>query len=380
MKKRYDYVILGAGASGLMLAYRLVSDDFFNNKQILIIDKDQDKGNDRTWCYWEEGRGEWDALLTKTWNTIQFSSHTLEKTSTIAPLSYKMLRSQDYYKFVWGILRASNNIQFLEAQVNAFEDLGTEVLIKTNEGLLYANKLFNSAIINKDYISQSRYPLLKQHFIGWYIETSKPAFDDTVATFMDFKIPQDGNTRFMYILPVSPTEALFEYTLFSADLLEKKDYDEAIVSYLSELGINNYTIVETERGAIPMTSYPFKNLNTTNVLNIGTAGGWTKPSTGYTFSNTGKMTKKLLVFLKKKDDFKQFKHKSRFAFYDLLFIDVLFKNNEMGEALFSAMFKKIKTRTILRFLDEETNVFEDVSIMASVPSKRFVQALLRRLF
>ena len=41
--KDYDYIILGAGASGLMLAYRMASDLFFDNKSILILDKDTDK-------------------------------------------------------------------------------------------------------------------------------------------------------------------------------------------------------------------------------------------------------------------------------------------------------------------------------------------------
>jgi len=64
--EQYDYIILGAGASGLMLAFRMSQDSFFDEKSILIIDQVKDKGNDRTWCYWEDGSGEWDDLLTKT--------------------------------------------------------------------------------------------------------------------------------------------------------------------------------------------------------------------------------------------------------------------------------------------------------------------------
>ena len=39
--KNYDYIIVGAGASGLLMAYRMSKDSFFDNKQILIIDKEQ---------------------------------------------------------------------------------------------------------------------------------------------------------------------------------------------------------------------------------------------------------------------------------------------------------------------------------------------------
>ena len=64
------YIILGAGASGLMLAYRMSQDSYFDNNPILIIDKVKRKGNDRTWSYWEDGEGEWDELVTKKWSKI----------------------------------------------------------------------------------------------------------------------------------------------------------------------------------------------------------------------------------------------------------------------------------------------------------------------
>ena len=48
-----SYIILGAGASGLLLAYRMSLDSYFDAKSILIIDQVRDKGNDKTWCDWE---------------------------------------------------------------------------------------------------------------------------------------------------------------------------------------------------------------------------------------------------------------------------------------------------------------------------------------
>ena len=51
---------------------------------------------------------------------------------------------------------------------------------------------------------------------------------------MDFDLPQKQETRFMYLLPFSPNEALVEYTLFSKDLLEDEEYETAINDYLKE--------------------------------------------------------------------------------------------------------------------------------------------------
>ena len=60
--KKYDYIISGAGASGLILLYRMMKDPYFARKRILLIDKEKKSGNDRTWSYWEKGAGEWDDL------------------------------------------------------------------------------------------------------------------------------------------------------------------------------------------------------------------------------------------------------------------------------------------------------------------------------
>lgn len=377
---QYDYIILGAGASGLLLAYRMSQDAYFNDKSILIIDKIKDKGNDRTWCYWEEGTGEWDALLTKTWPKIYFGSSTVSKTIDISPFNYKMIRSEDFYQNLWKSIKTKPNITFIETTVKTFIGLENGAEVITETARYTASKLFNSLPNPQVYSAQKRYPVLQQHFVGWFIKTKTDVFDDGKATFMDFAVKQKGNTRFMYILPIDKRTALFEYTLFSKQLLSYAAYETAIAKYLLEKGITDYEILEKEKGSIPMTSFKFYKLNTTHIINIGTAGGWTKASTGYTFRNTSKKTKALVAFLKTNSDLSKFQKISKFWYYDVIFLDVLANNNKEGAALFSSMFKKAKTKTIFRFLDEESTLIQDFKIILSVPPKRFIQALLRRLF
>ena len=377
--KDYDYIILGAGASGLMLAYRMASDLFFDNKSILILDKDTDKGNDRTWSYWEEGLGEWDDIIGKTWNCVFFSDKSFSEIIDISPYCYKMIRSETFYKKMWNKINTKSNVEFINTSVLNYKIVDNKVLVTTTLKSFSANKVFNS-LPNTSYLKQDKYPVLQQHFIGWFIKTKVDTFDDTTATFMDFSVPQKGNTRFMYVLPMDKQTALFEYTLFSKDLLEVSEYEDAIKYYLKENGINDYEIIETEKGSIPMTSYNFTELNTSNIFNIGTAGGWTKASTGYTFRSTTKKTKDIIKLLKSGKDISKYKSKSKFWFYDLLFLDVLANHNESGSVLFSSLFKKTNVKTIFRFLDEESNLWEDFKIITSVPSKNFISALFKRLF
>jgi lycopene beta-cyclase len=197
---------------------------------------------------------------------------------------------------------------------------------------------------------------------------------------MDFSVNQNGNTRFMYVLPTSKKEALVEYTLFSKDLLSKEEYEIEIELYLKNLGIIEYEIVGKEQGNIPMTCYPFWKNNTKNVLNIGSAGGWTKASTGFTFKNATKKSKELVQFLETESDFTKFHKKNKFWFYDLLFIDLLYKNNAIGSKLFSDLFKDENSGLILKFLDEQTSWLEDLKVILKCPRIPFLKALLRRIF
>ena len=360
---KYDYIIAGTGASGLMLAYRMCLDPWFADKKILLLDKDQKDTNDRTWCYWEKGTGEWDSLLTKTWDNILFNSPTFTKKIPLEEYSYKMVRSKDLYRFLLNTIIANPNLTIRKEKITAINDRGMTVSVITNQDSYTAKKCLSSIFDPTLVSNQTTYPYLKQHFVGWFIETKKDVFDTATATFMDFTIAQKGNTRFMYVLPLSPNLALVEYTLFSEDLLPVDEYEREIKSYLSANGITDYEIVEKEMGNIPMTSYPFEQHNTKNILNIGSAGGWTKASTGYTFANTTKKSEELCQWLKSNEDFTKFHHRNRYWYYDLIMLDVLYKNNSLGSAVFTSIFSTNKIHDIFLFLDEQNSFTKDLKIM-----------------
>jgi lycopene beta-cyclase len=376
---QYDYIITGSGASGLMLAYRMANDSFFDNSSILIIDKEKKNSDDRTWCFWENGEGEWDELLHKSWDKILFESNTYKNTIPLQSYAYKMLRSGVFYDKLWNFINTKNNIRFIEDTVVNIEGSEDGAIVETLRSKYFTTKLLNSIDLNKKYTLQKKYPVLLQHFCGWFIETDKISFDDSTATFMDFTVDQKRNTRFMYVLPISPNKALFEYTLFSKEVLTKEEYESELLKYLAIKSITGYTITEIEQGVIPMTSYKFWEQNSKNILHIGTVGGWTKASTGFTFKNTSKKTIQLIAFLKAENDFTHFRKKTRFWWYDLLLIDVLSSYNHLGSKLFSTLFKRNSLKNVFRFLDEETIFIEDLRIMLSMPPLRFIKALFRRV-
>ena len=376
----YDYIICGGGASGLSIAEKLSSDSFFQNKKILIIDPDSPKNsNDRTWCFWEKKTNKRRDSVFYSWDKVLFKSDQFEKSISLNPLSYKMLKSKNFYEQTNTSIRLNSNISFLKETVVSVNDLTTHCEVKTSKKTYTSLKVFNSILDWNTLKNSTRYPLLIQHFEGWFIKTKKDFFNQNEATFMDFSIEQNSSTKFMYILPFSKKEALIEYTLFSKHLLDKKSYEKFLMQYLNSIGINDYDIVSKESGKIPMTGYPFYKKNSKNILYIGSAGGWSKPSTGYTFKNIERKTNLLVDFMKKNESFKTFYKNSRFRYYDIIFLDVLFQNNHMGKKLFTQMFQNNKAKTIFKFLDEKSTILEEIKIMANFSIGIFLKTIFKRL-
>ena len=377
--QHYHYIFTGSGLSAMMTVYEMILSGIFQDKTILLLDENPKKTNDRTWCFWDSNTIFPNQVSTK-WNSAWFKNTAFERKLNLDPYQYKMVKGLDFYNLIFDLISKQKNIHFVNQKVLDFEELGSHCIVKTASENYTCNKIFNS-IFNPNLVkSQAKYPLLQQHFVGWFIKSKEEVFDKETATFMDFSVEQKGNTRFMYVLPTSSTEALLEYTLFSKELLALSEYENEIQNYIQKLGITEYEIVEKEQGNIPMTCYPFWKNNTKNILNIGSAGGWTKASTGYTFKNTTKKAKQLISFLEDNSDFRKFQKKDKFWFYDLLLLDILDKKNHLGSTIFSSMFQKGNATVIFKFLDEETTFLEDLKVIWKCPKGLFVKALFSRIF
>ena len=384
--QHYQYIFTGSGLSALMTVYEMLISGKFEDKSILLIDENAKKANDRTWCFWDENNL-FDEIVSKKWNQAVFANEKFNRVLELTPYQYKKINGLDFYELVFKKISKHKNIHFLNQKVIDFSELGNHCVVKTENETFTCNKVFNSIYHPEVAKVHSKFPLIQQHFIGWFIKSKEAVFTPNCATFMDFSVEQKGNTRFMYVLPTSATEALLEYTLFSKDLLSKEEYESEIQKYIENLGITEYEIIEKEQGNIPMTCYPFWKHNTKNSINIGSAGGWTKASTGYTFKNASKKSKVLVEFLEKNistsldmTDFRKFHKKDKFWFYDLLLLDILNSKNELGSKIFSSMFKEGDSTVIFKFLDEETSIWEDLQVIWKCPKMLFVKALIARIF
>ena len=376
--QHYHYIFSGGGLGTLMTLYHFAKDNFYRDKQILVIEKESKNSNDRTWCFWDE-TSIFDSIADKNWQKAWFKNTQEIQQLDLGSYHYKKVRSAAFYQYVRENIEQKLTVHFIQEEVIDFSELGQHCLVKTNTNNYTCNCVFNSIYDPNPVLNQKKFPLIQQHFIGWVVKTKEAVFTEDCPTFMDFSIEQNGNTRFMYVLPNSSSEALIEYTLFSKALLEQNEYENAIMAYLKNLGVTAYEIIEKEQGNIPMTCYPFWKKNTKNIIHIGTAGGWTKASTGYTFKNAYKISKRVSDFTKTNSDFRTFHSKTKFWFYDLLLIDILFENNKVGNQIFSALFNDGKAALIFKFLDEETSILEDLKVIWKCPKGIFIKALFNRM-
>jgi lycopene beta-cyclase len=377
--KLFDFAIVGTGAAGLQLALSMLEDSFFQDKQVLLIDKEEKVSNDHTWCYWEKGSGRYDHLLYKSWERGLFLSSTAQIELNLKPYRYKMLRSGDFYAYAKQKIESASNFTRIQAEVLHLKE-GENVQVETGIGVFSARHVFDSRI-DPAFATDKKSTKILQHFKGWMIESEAPVFHPEQFVMMDYRLRKAGTSSFIYVLPSTPHRALVEFTLFTPDLIQEEEYDEILKKYMSAIpGIGNYTITETEMGIIPMSDYPFHKHHTQRITKIGTAGGWVKPSSGYSFYNGKKYAERIVAAIKSGQSPSFTLTKPRFRFYDRIFLDVLFHQNERGEEIFTSMYSKNKVTDIFRFLDEETSLAEELRIINRFPHAPFLRAVMNRYF
>ncbi len=378
--KIYDYAIIGAGAAGLHLSLAMLADNWFTNKSILILDKDNKTANDKTWSFWEKGAGRWDGIIEKSWAKGKFNTKKESIDLDLAPYLYKTLPSINFYEFGKKNIAKANNIEWIKAEVKAVNNRRDKIEIASDQSTYFAKQVFDSRIDKGFELADKQHFTLQQHFKGWIIETEKPAFDPTTFVMMDFQVKWQDSACFTYVLPVSTTKALVEFTLFTEDLIAYDAYDEYLRRYIQEaLKIEQYHISKVEFGIIPMSDYPFEKANLPKIMKIGTAGGHVKPSSGYAFKNIERAAQKIIDNLKHNRAPEEGIINKKFRWYDSLYLDVLVNHNELGESIYTDMYRKNSIQQIFKFLDDETNLMEDLKIIWSFKFSPFLKALLYNL-
>ncbi|WP_051732082.1 lycopene cyclase family protein [Kitasatospora phosalacinea] len=380
-------VIIGGGAAGLSLADCLVRHDQAGagggpRFDVTVVEAPEGplRPAARTWCFWDDGPGAYEEAVTAQWSRLRITGPNGESVEAVpAPLRYRMLRSTSFEELVHARLAAHPRARVLRATVGRVRARpdgrpGARVHADDPAGL--------PLVLDARYVFDSRPPaglppartVLLQHFRGWFVRTDRPCFDTGRADLMDFRVPQPAHgLAFGYVLPLAPDRALIEYTEFSRHPLSVPAYEHALRAYTREvLGLGGFTVEDVEQGAIPMTDGRFPRRAAPAHVRIGTAGGATRPATGYTFTAVQRQSRAIAAALGRPAAPRRpapapAPHRRRALAMDAVLLRALDTGRIDGPRFFTDLFRRTPAEQVLRFLDGASTPFEDLRIGLRCP-------------
>ena len=355
--KEFDYIIIGGGCAGLSLAYELEIYKKLEDKTLAIIEPRGEYKRDKTWSFWKVTKHNFDDCIKKTWHNFSIKTSYNSKIINCNDFPYQSIDSGLFYKKINERLKKNKNISFFKNGKD----------INTN----------NSFIFNSVPSFENNQDNLWQHFYGVEIETQDRFFNNDILCLMDFDCEQRNNVHFFYTLPFEKNKALIETTWLSkVNDNSLKDYDNQIKDYINNsLGLKNYKITYSEEGSVPMFSPT--NLVEKNKINIGTVGGMTRLSTGYTFLNIQAQSKYIRKNIENIKDVKIYKIGTKYKFLDKIFLRVLKNDPNRMPDIFFRMFNS-SASAVIKFLSNKSSILDDLSVILKLPKWIFIKYLFRK--
>jgi lycopene beta-cyclase len=379
--ERLRYIILGAGAAGLSLCCALLERGI--QEPILIIDQKTTFTDDRTWCFWNVRPTPFTNLATRCWhrwNVFDSLGNTASQASS--KVGYVCLRGQDFYRCALARIHRHGNVTLkMNCPVENCRSYPDFTVVQAGGILYQADYVFDSRprpSPNSDGIA------LTQRFFGQFIKTEAPCFDPSCCTLMDFQASQELGLHFFYTLPFSPTEALIENTYIqesqTVPVAPEQHCLELGVYLQKTLGHTPYTILREEIGAIPMTTKSFPKRDG-RVFFIGTAGGCTKPSSGYTFLRIQEQCRQIAdaAQASRLEDFRERPPAARYRLFDIIFLQAMRDRPDRFPHYFHRLFQSVPPEALAAFLSETSTWRSDARIIRSLPILPFLQAALKSL-
>jgi lycopene beta-cyclase len=311
-----------------------------------------------------------------------------------------MIQGIDFYNTVLSKAKLKSNIHFQETTITGISVLEASNISKGAKvewegGAAMGQYVFSSLLpfqmnqlataaaysntLKSSTHSNNKAPFLWQHFKGRVVQFDAPVFNKSIAKLMDFNVPQQGATAFMYQLPLNEKEALVEYTIFSENVLAISEYDKVLDAYLAKaFPGSTYITKHDEIGAIPMTQIELAS-NQAPIYTIGALGSAIKASTGYAFQFIQEQCKNIVTQLELGSPLQTKVHNTRHQFYDAVLLDILFHRKMEGAEIFKRIFAKNEAATVFKFLSNTSTIMEDIKIMRSLPTSIFLPAAIKVL-
>lgn len=386
MKKRvqneiFDFVFIGLGAGNSLILISLFKKGLLDNKKVAVFETDKKTKNDKTYCFWaapdELIVQELAPIISNTFTNIRLRN---KRIVNIESCPYYRVRSIDLYDFLRQVL-ADTQIKIYPEAVKNINGKKPFYTIETISQTFDSTCIFDSRPPVFDSSSTTDVSLL-QSFYGLHVKCESEVFKADTFDMMNFDIQQHGFTQFVYVIPFSPNEAMFELTRFGAEKIDLS-YAKDLLDVFIRQEYGNYEILDQEIGVIPMTTQLNPPSEYAGILHTGASANLIKPSTGYGFKNMFNFAEEVSTRLTNGDITSLNKmalpSKKRYKFYDRLLLMILLRWPALGKSIFTQLFDKIAINTIFSFLEEKSSFRQEIKIFKALPILPFIKVLFIHL-
>jgi lycopene beta-cyclase len=385
MQTEFDLIIIGAGCAGLSLGMQLAS-LHAQAPRTLLLESRLAYENDRTWCFWGDEHTPFATLAKHSWQSLSVNNGVSRALVDCSKTPYRLLAATDFYTQAVQMI-ASNLAMDLKTGVSLTAEpslTNGRWHVHTTVGSFSANAIVDTRPLPAQQLSDTT---LWQSFLGCELEFQEPRFDPASAQLMDFYPAIQAFVGFNYVLPVSTTRALVEFTVFAS-----KIYDQAeLVSYLDAqvekiADGRPYQRLRNEYGLIPMgvgkpegTIKPKGTVKLaeqhSSYVRVGLTAGAARPATGYAFQRIQRWALACKQSLQK-NGLPVGHQPDSFVIrqMDKIFLNVLRHHPELGPELFMRLFSKVSSEKLIRFLSDQGRVSDYLAVILSLPPGLFIKS------
>ncbi|MDZ7682072.1 MAG: lycopene cyclase family protein [Fodinibius sp.] len=200
MQNHYDYIIAGAGAAGLSLAWRLLQSNLAKEK-VLIIDSDLTPVNDKTWCFWDADTPPFADLIHKKWTNVEVGTTGDRFSQALQHYPYYCYAVSTFSKKSCTSSRLILNLIFWKHRLPRFYSANPARALPTPKNRVTAQNTSSKAVCRPGRMTKtgptipcySNFPLVE-----WEIELHEPLLAQDTFTLMDFDQTFDEGIGFIY--------------------------------------------------------------------------------------------------------------------------------------------------------------------------------------
>lgn len=377
-----DLVIVGGGCAGLSLAMALAR---FGNRapKTLIVEQRAQYKNDRTWCFWGDDKTPFAALAAHQWNAVRVAKADRAVRVECADTPYRMLASERFYSAAVAAISKTSNIQLqmdsrLLSQPHFSEGRWH---IQTSKGALSSAMVVDTRPLEP---ASGGAALMWQSFYGQEIDCSQPVFEPGCAELMSFSTASPDRVAFTYVLPISSTRALVEFTVFAV----KPQSAQALSADLTaavEQRVKGavFAVLRSEQGVLPMGLGPGlpdleEHGHALTYVRVGLFAGAARPATGYAFQRIQRWASCCAARLA--DGAPPVGHAKdpwMLGRMDRLFLGVLQRQPQLAPQMFVDIFERAGSQRVIRFLSDQARLSDCGAIVLALPFRPFLQQLFR---